>query len=113
MKTFLFLLAIGSVRFVDAQTLDSLDHPKRKLLNESLRSNSLLPCSRYFFSSAETGKSKPFPTSNTGNRKVQLYANPTYLHRNAFPVHPSAAETIFGAAAKITAQVLVPNARFK
>ena len=111
MKTLLFLLCIGLIKFSNAQYFDTLGGRERKLLSDSARRPSLSTQTPYTFSLTDFNKNKSLINPHAGSLKIQLYSDPIYFRRNAFPVHPSAAESIFGTAAKITAQALLPNKR--
>ncbi|WP_147205368.1 hypothetical protein [Segetibacter aerophilus] len=109
MKTLFLLLSACLIKPAFAQTIDTLSGRARKLLPDSASVFAPLTPSKYSFNTTSFNKSRSFVTPLPNGLKVELYSNPTYLQRNAFPVHPSAAETIFGTAAKITAQALQPN----
>jgi hypothetical protein len=109
MKALLLLLAICLIKPAFAQTVDTVGGRERKFLPDTARGFAPLNPSRYSLNSTNFNKSRSFVTHHTDSLKVELYSNPAYLQRNDFPVHSSAAETIFGTAAKITAQALQPN----
>ena len=113
MKSLLFIMFVAFWHVANAQAIDTSGHKERSIMADSVKKSMVFSSSRYALNLADFNKSKSLSNPYFTLPKVQLYSDPVYLRRNAFPANATTAETLFGAAAKITAQVLVPNARFQ